>query len=68
MAGIKPISILVDIGLLLVCVNQVMNNREAVDLVKRFKDPQTAAKQLIAEAVKRDSKDDISCVVVRFKM
>ena len=54
--------------LILVCVNQVMNNQEAVDVVKRYKDPQTAAKQLVAEAVKRDSKDDISCVVVRFKM
>jgi serine/threonine protein phosphatase PrpC len=68
MAGIKPIGILVDVRLLLLCVNQVMNNREAVDLVKRFMDPQTAAKQLIAEAVKRESEDDISCVVVRFKM
>ncbi|KAM3367776.1 hypothetical protein ACQJBY_016373 [Aegilops geniculata] len=47
---------------------KVMNNQEAVDVVKRYKDPQTAAKQLVAEAVKRDSKDDISCVVVRFKM
>lgn len=47
---------------------KVMNNQEAVDLAKRFKDPQTAAKQLVAESRKRDSKDDISCIVVRFKM
>uniref|UniRef100_A0A0E0KRA6 protein-serine/threonine phosphatase n=1 Tax=Oryza punctata TaxID=4537 RepID=A0A0E0KRA6_ORYPU len=47
---------------------KVMNNQEVVDVAKRFKDPQAAAKQLTAEALKRDSKDDISCVVVRFKM
>jgi protein phosphatase 1L len=45
-----------------------MNNQEVVDVAKRFKDPQAAAKQLTAEALKRDSKDDISCVVVRFRM
>ncbi|BAF14862.2 Os04g0451900, partial [Oryza sativa Japonica Group] len=47
---------------------KVMNNQEVVDVAKRFKDPQAAAKQLTAEALKRDSKDDISCVVVRFRM
>uniref|UniRef100_A0A0D9W5P0 protein-serine/threonine phosphatase n=1 Tax=Leersia perrieri TaxID=77586 RepID=A0A0D9W5P0_9ORYZ len=47
---------------------KVMNNQEVVDVAKKFKDPQAAAKQLTAEALKRDSKDDISCVVVRFKM
>ncbi|EOY15988.1 hypothetical protein QUC31_000827 [Theobroma cacao] len=46
---------------------KVMTNQEAVDIARRFKDPQKAAKQLTAEAVKRDSKDDISCVVVRFR-
>lgn len=46
---------------------KVMNNQEAVDIVKNNKDPQKAAKQLTAEAVKRESKDDISCVVVRFR-
>lgn len=46
---------------------KVMTNQEAVDIAKRFKDPQKAAKQLTTEAVKRDSKDDISCVVVRFR-
>lgn len=46
---------------------QVMENQEAVDLVKKVKDPTSAAKQLAAEAVNRKSKDDISCIVVRFK-
>lgn len=46
---------------------KVMNNQEAIDLAIKIKDPQVAAKQLIAEAVNRDSKDDISCVVVRFR-
>ncbi|XP_023885117.1 probable protein phosphatase 2C 10 isoform X2 [Quercus suber] len=46
---------------------KVMPNQEAVDIARRIKDPQKAAKQLTAEALKRDSKDDISCVVVRFK-
>ncbi|XP_060198884.1 probable protein phosphatase 2C 9 isoform X1 [Lycium barbarum] len=47
---------------------KVMSNQEAVDIARRIKDPQKAAKQLIAEALKRDSKDDISCVVVRFRV
>lgn len=45
---------------------QVMANQEAVDIAKKAKDPQKAAKQLVTEALKRDSKDDISCIVVRF--
>ena len=44
-----------------------MANQEAVDIARKIKDPQKAAKQLVAEALKRDSKDDISCIVVRFK-
>ena len=44
-----------------------MGNQEAVDIVTRVRDPQKAAKQLTAEAIKRSSKDDISCVVVRFR-
>lgn len=44
-----------------------MANQEAVDIARRMRDPQKAAKQLIAEALKRDSKDDISCVVVKFR-
>jgi len=46
---------------------QVMGNQEAVDIARRIKDPQKAAKQLATEALNRDSKDDISCIVVRFK-
>jgi len=46
---------------------KVMNNQEVVDLAKRYKDPYAAARQLTAEALKRESKDDISCIVVRFK-
>jgi len=44
-----------------------MGNQEAVDIARRIKDPQKAAKQLATEALNRDSKDDISCIVVRFK-
>ncbi|XP_073141901.1 probable protein phosphatase 2C 10 [Henckelia pumila] len=45
---------------------KVMSNQEAVDIAKKIKDPQKAAKQLATEALNRDSKDDISCIVVRF--
>ncbi|KAI3412806.1 AB hydrolase-1 domain-containing protein [Psidium guajava] len=43
-----------------------MNNQEAVDIARRIKDPEKAAKELTAEALRRDSRDDISCIVVRF--
>ncbi|XP_076928824.1 putative protein phosphatase 2C 10 [Bidens hawaiensis] len=46
---------------------KVMNNQEAIDIARKIRDPQKAAKRLVAEALKRDSKDDISCVVVRFR-
>ncbi|KAI6687782.1 hypothetical protein NL676_024610 [Syzygium grande] len=46
---------------------KVMNNQEAVDIARRIKDPEKAAKELAAEALRRDSRDDISCVVVRFR-
>ncbi|KAI7727634.1 hypothetical protein M8C21_003425 [Ambrosia artemisiifolia] len=46
---------------------KVVDNQEAVDIARKIKDPQRAAKRLVAEALKRDSKDDISCVVVRFR-
>ncbi|KAL8256625.1 hypothetical protein R6Q59_031692 [Mikania micrantha] len=46
---------------------KVMENQEAVNIARKIKDPQKAAKRLISEALKRDSKDDISCVVVRFR-
>ncbi|GLT28683.1 hypothetical protein SLA2020_035950 [Shorea laevis] len=45
---------------------KVMSNKEAVDLVKGIKDPQAAAKRLTMEALARKSKDDISCIVIRF--
>lgn len=44
-----------------------MANQEAVDIAIKIKDPQKAAKHLTAEALKRESRDDISCIVVRFK-
>nr|XP_009597070.1 probable protein phosphatase 2C 9 [Nicotiana tomentosiformis] len=46
---------------------KVMSNQEAVDIVRKVKDPHKAAKQLAIEALIRESKDDISCIVVRFK-
>ncbi|XP_074280135.1 putative protein phosphatase 2C 9 isoform X1 [Silene latifolia] len=46
---------------------KVMNNQEAVDIARKIKDPHKAAKQLAAEALKRESKDDISIIVVRFR-
>lgn len=45
---------------------QVMSNQEAVDFIKDVKDPQAAARQLTEAAVARKSKDDISCIVVKF--
>ncbi|KAK4746293.1 hypothetical protein SAY87_012605 [Trapa incisa] len=45
---------------------KVMGNQEAVDIARKIKDPLLAAKELTAEALKRDSKDDISCIVIRF--
>jgi len=43
-----------------------MSNEEAVESIRQIKDAQAAAKHLIEEAVSRKSKDDISCIVVRF--
>ncbi|KAK6241710.1 hypothetical protein SCA6_007099 [Theobroma cacao] len=45
---------------------KVMSNQEAVDTIKNIKDAQSAAKLLIEAAVSKKSKDDISCIVVRF--
>ncbi|KAJ9159115.1 hypothetical protein P3X46_024642 [Hevea brasiliensis] len=45
---------------------KVMSNQEAVDIARKTKDPQRAAKQLAAGALNKGSKDDISCIVVRF--
>lgn len=44
-----------------------MSNQEAVDIAIKIKNPQKAAKQLSVEALYRESKDDISCIVVHFK-
>ncbi|WJX62903.1 protein-serine/threonine phosphatase [Trifolium repens] len=60
----------VDIDLLILASDglwKVMANQEAVDIARKVRDPLKAAKQLTAEALKRESKDDISCVVVRFR-
>uniref|UniRef100_A0A7C8Z1K5 protein-serine/threonine phosphatase n=1 Tax=Opuntia streptacantha TaxID=393608 RepID=A0A7C8Z1K5_OPUST len=46
---------------------KVMSNQEAVDIARKTKDPLKAAKQLATEALHRESKDDISCIVVRFR-
>ncbi|XP_076945115.1 putative protein phosphatase 2C 9 [Bidens hawaiensis] len=45
---------------------KVVTNQEAVDIAIKIRDPQKAAKELAAEALNRESKDDISCIVVRF--
>ncbi|CAO2836144.1 unnamed protein product [Amaranthus hypochondriacus] len=44
----------------------VMSNQEAVDCVKNVKEARAAAKALIEEALRRNSTDDISVVVVNF--
>ncbi|XP_072994022.1 probable protein phosphatase 2C 41 isoform X3 [Typha latifolia] len=46
---------------------KVMKNEEAADIARKIKDPKAAARQLTTEALKRDSKDDISCIVIRFR-
>ncbi|CAK9323683.1 unnamed protein product [Citrullus colocynthis] len=46
---------------------KVMTNQEAVESIRHIKDANIAAKRLIDEAVSRKSKDDISCIVVRFQ-
>ncbi|KAG7656394.1 PPM-type phosphatase domain [Arabidopsis suecica] len=46
---------------------KVMANQEAIDIARRIKDPLKAAKELTTEALRRDSKDDISCIVVRLR-
>lgn len=44
-----------------------MKNEEAVEIARKIKDPNAAARQLTTEALNRNSKDDISCIVVRFR-
>lgn len=46
---------------------KVMSNEEAIDMARKIKDPLKAAKQVALEAVNRECKDDISCIVVRFR-
>jgi len=46
---------------------KVMKNEEAVEIARKIKDPNAAARQLTTEALNRNSKDDISCIVVRFR-
>ncbi|CAI0545598.1 unnamed protein product [Linum tenue] len=43
---------------------KVMSNQDACDCIRGVEDPKEAAKTLIAEALARGSKDDISCIVV----
>ncbi|KAK3007875.1 hypothetical protein RJ639_014797 [Escallonia herrerae] len=45
---------------------KVMSNQEAADSIKNIKDAQAAAKHLAQAAQSRKSRDDISCIVVRF--
>ncbi|CAO2813863.1 unnamed protein product [Amaranthus hypochondriacus] len=68
---IKRADISVDTDLLILASDglwKVMSNQEAVDIAGKIKDPLKAAKQLATEALHRDSKDDISCIVVRFRV
>ncbi|XP_078157247.1 putative protein phosphatase 2C 45 [Carex rostrata] len=44
----------------------VVSNEEAVKMVRPVADPEQAAKMLLEEAYKRESSDNITCVVVRF--
>ncbi|KAL3509323.1 hypothetical protein ACH5RR_028724 [Cinchona calisaya] len=46
---------------------KVMSNQEAVDSIKNIKDPSAAAIRLTEEALAKKSRDDISCIVVRFQ-
>ncbi|KAH7863226.1 hypothetical protein Vadar_015034 [Vaccinium darrowii] len=54
-------------GLDIRCDDRVMSNQEAVDFIKSIKDAESAAKHLIDEALSRKSRDDISCIVVKFQ-
>ncbi|GFY90135.1 protein phosphatase 2C family protein [Actinidia rufa] len=67
---VTNIDISVDSDLLILASDglwKVMSNQEAVDIAKKIRNPQKAAKALIVEALHRESKDDISCIVVRFR-
>ena len=45
---------------------QVMSNQEACDCICNITNAQEASEQLIKEALLRESRDDISCIVVMF--
>lgn len=45
---------------------QVMSNQEACDCIYNITDAQEASEELIKEALLRESRDDISCIVVMF--
>ncbi|CAL5394552.1 hypothetical protein CsSME_00019727 [Camellia sinensis var. sinensis] len=45
---------------------KVMSNQDAVDSIKNIKDARSAAKHLTEEALSKKSRDDISCIVVKF--
>ncbi|KAH0705615.1 hypothetical protein KY289_010691 [Solanum tuberosum] len=45
----------------------VMSNQEAVNCIKNMKDAKAAAKHLSEVAISWKSKDDISCIVVKFQ-
>ncbi|XP_047318440.1 putative protein phosphatase 2C-like protein 44 isoform X3 [Impatiens glandulifera] len=45
---------------------EVMKSQEAVNLISHLEDPQEAAECLAKEALKRMSKINISCIVIRF--
>lgn len=45
---------------------QVMSNQEACDCIYNITDAQEASEELIKEALRRGSRDDISCIVVMF--
>ncbi|XP_047318137.1 probable protein phosphatase 2C 58 [Impatiens glandulifera] len=46
---------------------KVMSNQEAVDSIKNIKEAKQAAKHLTDESLSRKSRDDISCIVVKFQ-
>ncbi|EFJ32923.1 hypothetical protein SELMODRAFT_270517 [Selaginella moellendorffii] len=46
---------------------KVMKNQEAVDHIRKVKDPKHAAEKLTSQAVLLNSSDDISCVVVHLR-
>ena len=45
---------------------QVLQNQEAVNLIRHIEDPQKAAECLAKEAINRMSKRNISCLIIRF--